>query len=400
MAPQDHPVIQFWTDLGWMLPGGHSPTTAVRPDAGAFVRPIGRFMVGVGVLVLLFAVYQLWGTGLVERNAQRSLEAELAATLTPITPSVDVPIFRRPTSGAAATDFSPVIESAAGPVLVPIPVPTEGEAIARLELPSIGVSKAVVQGVQRDTLRKAPGHYPSSALPGEGGNVAIAGHRTTHGAPFFDLDQLAPGDEVTLETVDGTFTYEVQGHDGPDGDRVGHVIVDPSAVEVISNQGDDRLTLTACHPKFSARQRIVVSALLIDGPTSEPVLSEPVTTAVDTITATPNAPTPVPVPNLPVTTSEIDGRAVVSGASSVPHPSAPVTSPPAPEPLIEDSLGWQGSELDPTLLWATVCSLIAFAGWIGGRVWPRRAVYAATTPIASVPLVLFYFHLERMLPAF
>lgn len=372
MAPQNHAAISFWMNLHWILPGGHRLTTAVRPNAAGFLRPIGRFMVGVGVLILLFAVYQLWGTGVVERHAQRSLEAELAATLTPMTPSENPTIVPQATSAAPLPDLSPVIEPAAGPAPIPVAVPTEGEAIARLDLPSIGVSKAIVQGVQRGTLRKAPGHYPSSALPGEGGNVAIAGHRTTHGAPFFDLDLLVPGDEITLETVDGTFTYEVQGHDGPDGDRVGHVIVDPSAVEVIGNQGDDRLTLTACHPKFSARQRIVVSALLIDGPTSEPV-----------------------------TTSEVDGRTVISGASSVPHPSAPVTSPSGtPEPLIEDSLGWQGSELDPTLLWATVCSLVAFGGWVGGRFWPRRAVYAATAPIASIPLVLFYFHLERMLPAF
>ena len=123
--------------------------------------------------------------------------------------------------------------------------------MARIRIPDIGVDKIVVEGVQVSDLKRGPGHYPDTPLPGQPGNAAIAGHRTTYGAPFNRLDELEPGDEILVTTAQGAFRYEVQRQ----------LIVSPDQVEVLDDFGDDRLTLTACHPKYSARQRIVVVAL-------------------------------------------------------------------------------------------------------------------------------------------
>ena len=127
-----------------------------------------------------------------------------------------------------------------------------GDAVGRIRIPEIGVSTVVVEGTDGGTLRKGPGHYPETPLPGVRGTVAVAGHRTTYGAPFRDLDKLEKRDEVALEMPYGRFVYRVQESR----------IVDPSATWVTRRRGYDRLVLTACHPKYSAAERIVIFARL------------------------------------------------------------------------------------------------------------------------------------------
>jgi sortase A len=130
--------------------------------------------------------------------------------------------------------------------------PLEGDAIGKIELPEIGKSYFVVEGTDTGHLRKGPGHYPETPLPGERGTVGIAGHRTTYGAPFRNIDDLERGDEVMVEMPYGTFVYRVQ--------RVR--IVPADALWVTKRVGYQRLILSACHPLYSARQRIVVFAKL------------------------------------------------------------------------------------------------------------------------------------------
>ena len=125
-----------------------------------------------------------------------------------------------------------------------------GDPVGRIRIPEIDVSKVVVEGTDGGSLRKGPGHYPETPLPGIRGTVAIAGHRTTYGAPFRDLDKLERGDSITLEMPYGRFEYRVEKEQ----------IVDPSATWVTRRVGYDRLVLTACHPKYSAAQRIVIFA--------------------------------------------------------------------------------------------------------------------------------------------
>lgn len=134
-----------------------------------------------------------------------------------------------------------------------------GDSLTRIKIPRLGVDTVVVEGTTASALRAGAGHYPSTPLPCEVGNVGIAGHRTTYGRPFHNLDQLEPGDRIVLETPVGTCTYEV---------RVDPFVVAPTAVEVVANTPDEaRLTLTTCHPKGSARQRLVVSATMISAET-------------------------------------------------------------------------------------------------------------------------------------
>jgi len=127
----------------------------------------------------------------------------------------------------------------------------EGDALTRIIIPAIKVNTVVVEGTGASALRAGAGHYPNTPLPGEEGNVAIAGHRTTYGKPFADLDRLHPGDEIVLETPIGQHVYRVS--------RPPFVVANTD-YSVIAQTPGHTLTLTTCHPKGSARQRLVVKA--------------------------------------------------------------------------------------------------------------------------------------------
>ena len=129
-----------------------------------------------------------------------------------------------------------------------------GDALGRLRIGKIGSSFVVVQGTDGSSLQKGPGHYPDTPLPGLGGTVAVAGHRTTYLAPFRHINDLRRGDRIELEMPYGRFGYTVEKTR----------IVSPSAYSVIKPVGYDRLVLTACHPLYSAAERIVVFAREVD----------------------------------------------------------------------------------------------------------------------------------------
>ena len=128
-----------------------------------------------------------------------------------------------------------------------------GAAVGQIRIPKLGSSFVIVQGTDEASLEKGPGHYPSTALPGLGQTVAIAGHRTTYLAPFRHLDALAPGNRIVLRMPYGRFLYSVQFTK----------IVSPTSWWITRNVGYDRLVLSACNPLFSAAQRIVVFARLV-----------------------------------------------------------------------------------------------------------------------------------------
>jgi sortase A len=129
----------------------------------------------------------------------------------------------------------------------------KGDAVGRLRMPTLDRSYVVVEGTDLGTLRKGPGHYPKTPLPGEGGTVAVAGHRTTYGAPFRTVDKLDRGDELVMDMPYGRFTYRV--------DRT--QIVKPSATWVTRRRGRESLVLSACHPLYSAAKRIIVFSTLV-----------------------------------------------------------------------------------------------------------------------------------------
>lgn len=128
-----------------------------------------------------------------------------------------------------------------------------GAAVGRLSIPAIGVGYDVIQGTGTGDLERGPGHYASTALPGEGQTVAIAGHRTTYLAPFRNLNELRRGDRIKLVMPYATFTYAV----------INQRVVTPNAWWITRNVGYERLVLSACNPLYSASQRIAVFARLV-----------------------------------------------------------------------------------------------------------------------------------------
>lgn len=212
---------------------------------------IGRTLITAGTLILLFVAYQLWGTGLQEAQSQKVLSKDFEAQLASIerTPTTTTTTAPTTTTSAPAEGTTPTIAvNRTEPVTQDLPLPAEGDPVAKIEIPSIGVNRTVVSGVSLDQLKRGPGHYPETPLPGQKGNVAIAGHRTTYGQPFHNIDKVKKGDDVIFETIQGTFVYEV----------TETIIVKPNQVEILEDKGDNRVTLIACHPKYSARERIIV----------------------------------------------------------------------------------------------------------------------------------------------
>ncbi|MDQ1713736.1 MAG: sortase [Frankiaceae bacterium] len=128
--------------------------------------------------------------------------------------------------------------------------------LTRLRIRRLGIDVVVVQGVTASALRAGAGHYPNTPLPGEAGNVAIAGHRVTYGRPFRHLDRVVRGDLVELATPVGTFVYKV---------TVAPFVVAPGDLSVLRQDPRSVLTLTTCNPVHSARERLVVQAVLVSG---------------------------------------------------------------------------------------------------------------------------------------
>jgi sortase A len=184
-------------------------------------------------------------------------------TLTPVTapPTTVAPTTVAPTTVAPSTTTA-TTEPPTTTIPPALPVPAEIPAnprakepiveIGSIEIPKIGVAKQMFSGVTLTVLDNGPGHWPGTALPGQMGNVVVAGHRTSHDRPFRNIDQLVAGDEVIFTTPDGRFVYHV----------TGVRVVEPTAVEIIDQTPAFTGTLFACHPPGSTRQRIVVDLAL------------------------------------------------------------------------------------------------------------------------------------------
>ena len=221
---------------------------------------LGELLVTLGVLVLLFVGWQLFWTDVVSDRAQARTVSSLERDFADAT--------RDPSAGAARS----------GPAL-------EGDVFAVVRVPRFGADYArpLVEGTSAAELARGLGHYVGTAGPGEVGNFSIAGHRTTYGKPLADIDRLQPGDEILVETAEGESVYAVTSHEivRPwESDVIAPVPGKPGAAPTTAV-----LTLTSCHPRFSAKQRWVVHAELTLTRTREQM------SLVD------NLPAPVPEPS-------------------------------------------------------------------------------------------------------
>ncbi|BCB80530.1 hypothetical protein GCM10022251_03200 [Phytohabitans flavus] len=203
------------------------PTIGSRIRAG--VRGVGELLITLGVIVLLFAAYEVWGTTAIIGGHQDTLGQQLDQQWDQPDPTV-------------------------GPTPSASPKPLAGNAIARLYIPKLDKQWVVVEGVTQKDIRYAPGHYPSSADPGKIGNFAVAGHRNR--ATFWRLDELDNGDVIVVETKTQWFVYKV----------VRTRIVRPTQVEVVAPVPGEpgkkptqaMVTLTTCNPKLDNYQRLIV----------------------------------------------------------------------------------------------------------------------------------------------
>jgi len=325
---------------------------------------VGRVLIFCGIVLLLWVAFTLWGTSLYESNEQSNLTSSFSGELAAAADA-------GPGKPEATSDDPSVVAAQLADLdpetVGPMAPPPEGEPLGFIQIPKIGLTtRVVVSGVAKADLRKGPGHYPGTPMPGQAGNASIAGHRTTYGAPFNRIDELVPGDRIETFTRQGKFVYEVIAP--PDGIGIergaGWYSVRPSQGSVIGPTDDNRLTLTACHPKYSAAQRIVVHAKLIS----------------DVAPASPTATTPS-----------------ATGASDR-EPASTVTD--------EDALiAGDPAEKTPTLLWGGAFLALWAGLWFAAAQLIKRnktwwPVMLAGTPVSLLLLWTCFAHLDRFLPSF
>jgi sortase A len=301
------------------------PVAAQMGPLRRWVRELGLGLITLGVIVLLFVAYELLGTNLAESHSQSNLKRSFASAQASTKSGSDTPTIN-PGADLASSDLPP------------------GGAIDHLVIPKIGVDKYVVQGIGEEDLRRGPGHYPETVMPGQLGNAAIAGHRTTYGAPFFDLDHLKAGDDIFLtDTQNRRWDYKV----------TRSFVVSPSDVSVLNPTPFAQLTLTTCTPRFSAASRLIVTAQLFGQ---------------------------VPLP--------------------APSPTATVQS--APQLIADKTLGHGNSNAwTPAILYG----LLVVGLWTVARLainrtrrWGRLAAYAVGIGVCLVPLWFCFENVSLLLP--
>jgi sortase A len=316
----------------------------VRTVIGA----IGRVLITIGVLILLFVAYQLWGTGIYEARAQSDLESEFeselasgrsSTTTTAASTTTSSPTTAPTTTAATTTTTAPTTTT---PPAVVGP-PAAGDPIGVITIDKIGVDKVVVEGTSVPDLRKAPGHYEGSPLPGQVGNAAIAGHRTTYGAPFGDVDQLAKNDRISVRTLTGTWNYELTEDPfavNPDQTEVLDATTDPATGQPLAT-----LTLTTCHPRYSASERLVVKATLTDT-----------------------------------------------------QPPLPAAADVRPNLVLDTGLSGGSESRAPAILWGLIAAAVGALWWLVFHRHPRWTTwFGGAIPFLAV-LFVFYTYLERVLP--
>ena len=290
-----------------------------------------------------------------------------------------------------------------------------------LEIPAIGRSDIVVPGVSLDDLKDGPGHYPDTPLPGQLGNASIAGHRTTYGAPFFDVDQLRPGDELIVTMITGDqFVYEVTGSE----------IVSASDYWVIATADPTiaTLTLTSCHPKYTARDRIVIHSVLdptksanVGFPTThydlaesdgeqrpagdDPVVDDPVVT-VDSGSVATNVPQSS-VGADPVVTLDngsvlpVEPGVVAATGADDDEASRSVVDGPEVDEGDAFTQGWfdDRSAFVQIALWGTVLTLISLAAYAISRRFRHDSIGFLVGIVPFLVALYFFFqNINRLLP--
>lgn len=374
---------------------------------------------------MLFVVFQIWGTGVVEFQSQSNLSEEFnaisqtfdspailpATPLMPITTPTQIVPTNSPTTLAPVVSTDTTLPAPSGvasfeqstEAINRVTKAAAGDVIARIMIPSIGLDKIIVEGAATDELRSAIGRYRGSAFLGGKGNASLAGHRTTYGAPFGRINELLPGDKINLLTPVGTAIYEVldpvvasKSWAGAAREvNGGYLIVGPSDEFVLADVKDNRLTLTACHPKFSAEERIVVVAQLVGEPF---VMLDP----SFIVSSAPATPAPATSPASP---------ALAAGGEVSPE-SPPVSLAPENDPSFNDygapqelqtlqvTLNGLPNQFAPSLVFALMTLVVMTAIAVAVEKFGRlRAYFFGATPFL-IALWFLFRQIELLLPAY
>ena len=331
-----------------------------------FLGRVGRVLMTAGVLILAFVAFQLWGTGLQTRGAQNSAESEFEAQQRRYEETGQLAggdegqgATTTTAAGGASTTSTPATTATTaagggdGPSggnggaekVIPAP-PAAGGLVGRIQSPAVGADWYFYEGVDLSILKDGPGHYMGTPLPGQPGNAAIAGHRTTYGAPFNRVDELKSGDEIIITYVTGAeFTYSYRTTE----------IVTPDRTDVLQakdfdgdGETDNMLTLTACHPKYSARERIIIRARLEE------------------------APIPIPQGQRPTRQEEVS---------------------------LDDAEQTEPVSKAPAVLWGLAAAAIWLAAYFVGRAWRKWPAYLIGFPFFAVTLYVFFENFYKLLPA-
>jgi sortase A len=448
------------------------------------ISGLGRSLITAGVLLLLFVVYQLWGTGIATAQSQSDLRKDLtnqglnfdpvpselvngdgsAIVTVPAAPNSSDPNPSDPNPNASdPTDSVPVTDdippvtdgSTAANTVAPSTAPpttafgqelvshnkttkrvniNPGDAIGRLVIPRISLDDVIVSGADKESLKKGPGHYAKTPMPGEHGNAAIACHRTTFGAPCFRLDELQVGDPILIlsKTSGRWFRYNVRKQ----------FVVTPDQNEVLLADGDkNTLTMTTCNPRYSAKQRLVILADLV-GEAVEADISvveqDPLAAQLQAQRDAKNGITTTAAVTVPPTTlagtseGTVDTTAAGSNPSSVTTAGDGLGSENDPAVVGPDSGQTVGTDTNPTapsldgrtesdktynvwflrgngsawvnsMMWALVCAAIWIVAWLVAhdrrKLFVRFAVYSVGFAVFFIPALYFCFvNVSRLLP--
>jgi sortase A len=368
---------------------------------------IGRVFIAIGLLLFGFAAYQVWGTGIQEARSQTALEKEFEA-LTKSAPSIaptTVATTQAPTTTVAPATTDPAETTLPPTTAVPTTTTTEpdlglkslltaedGDPVAIIEIPRLGLKKIVVSGVTIDDLRKGPGHYRNTALPGQKGNSAIAAHRTAYGSPFKEVDKMEAGDEIFVtNALNERFTYRVRDIK----------VVEPTDFSVLEPTDDAILTLTSCTPLYTAKQRIVITSVLDEAATTAPIrAATPLTDKVEALPLNEVDPAVTSIPASESPTVGTDPTVVTTAKPGAAKPGA--TKKPAKNVSRDAfSKGWFSDKSAPpqVALWGVGLALVSLIAWQLSKKTKRNLIGGA---VGLVPFLLalyfFYENVNRLLP--
>mgnify|MGYP002630742517 CR=1 FL=1 len=418
-------------------------------------------MLGMGLtwasfIGVLFVLFQLFGTGVFEYQSQSKLSSKFEAaspsieliatpiflptttietttTTTSSTTSIPAPVTTIASNQTTAVDenIAPVevvpttLPAEIAPTTLPAEIapttlppvidPTmvqqstaaikrvtkasEGDVIGRIMAPSIGLDKFIVEGAAVNELRSAIGRYRGTAFLGNKGNVALAGHRTTYGAPFGRIGELLPGDKINVLTPVGTAIYEVM--DPVVASKLwagtvreiggGYSVVGPSDEFVLADVGDNRLTLTACHPKFSAEERIIVVAQLVGEPFA--MLNPEFGKSIAQITTPPTLANGEAAPSTPADPS-------LNSTEQLFDPSVNVDVTPVAIQTLKVTLDGLPNQIAPSIVFALLTLVVMTAIAAASEKFGRLRAYIFGSAPFFIVLWFFFRNLELLLPAY